>query len=171
MNILRDYARGAPDINDAEPTALASKAEIAERAVDAVEKENADRIKNGRSHLILRRCAKTYERWIGKYLDSFTVVLQREGLAAAKEKFGSKEMGRQAMVPGENVQFDAWMFHIVTLDTTRARWNEMTVEERKNVKRVRRWVVAAIDVATRVILGYSICRNPNENASLEALRM
>jgi transposase InsO family protein len=171
MNILRDYARGAPDINDAEPTALASKAEIAERAVDTVEMENAERIKNGQSHLILRRCAKTYERWIGKYLDPFTVVLQREGLAAAKEKFGSKEMGRQATVPGENVQFDAWMFHIVTLDTTRARWNEMTAEERKNVKRVRRWVVAAIDVATRVILGYSICRNPNENASLEALRM
>ncbi len=44
MNILRDYARGAPDINDSEPTALASQAEIAERAVDAVDKENAERI-------------------------------------------------------------------------------------------------------------------------------
>ena len=88
--------------------------------------------------------------------------MQREGLEAARRKFGVTETGRPAETPGQNVMFDAWQFHIVTLDTTRARWNEMTDAERKAVRRVRRWVVVGIDVATRVILGYSICRTDQQ---------
>ena len=38
-------------------------------------------------------------------------------------------------------------------------------------KRVRRWVVVAIDVATRMILGCAFCSAPNQEASLECLRM
>lgn len=171
MEILRKYARGAPNVNDAEPIALPSKDEIAEEAIQAVEDENARRMKEGASHLILKRSAKTYVRWIDKYLDPFTVAMQRTGIEAARREFGSIETGRPAQIPGQIVMFDAWKFHVVTLDTTRERWNQMTEEERKAIKRVRRWVVVAIDVATRVILGYSICRNPNEHASLEALRM
>jgi hypothetical protein len=47
----------------------------------------------------------------------------------------------------------------------------MTEEEQSNVPRVRRWIVVAIDVASRIILGYALCRNPNQEASLKALRM
>ncbi len=47
----------------------------------------------------------------------------------------------------------------------------MTAEERRKLKPVRRWIVVVIDVATRVILGYAICRAPNQAASLQALRM
>lgn len=114
---------------------------------------------------------RTYERWIDQHLDPFMVCMQRDGWAEAQKQFGTVEDGVTASEPGEEVQGDAWQFHLVTLDTTREQYNQMTEEERKAVKRVRRWVTTLIDVATRCILGFSISRAPNEQASLEALRM
>lgn len=105
------------------------------------------------------------------YLDPWTTVMKREGWAAAVKKFGIYEAVEQVSTPGHLVQVDAWKMHVITLATTREKWMQMTEEERANVKRVRRWVVVYIDVATRCILGYSICRNPNQQASLEGLRM
>ena len=170
MNILRDYARGGPSAEDSRPVGKSSKKEIAERAVKEVAAENARRAKLGPLKLIPVKSVRTYERYIDEYLDPFTVVLQREGLAAAIRKFGMSEAGMSVTTVGENVQFDAWCFHIVTLDVTRSEYERMTEEERAKVQRVRRWVVVAIDVASRIILGYSICRSPNQKATLEALR-
>lgn len=115
--------------------------------------------------------ARTYERYITKYLDPFTVCLKREGLAAAKAKFKAVELGQTSDIIGQYVQFDAWKFHVLTLDCTRARYNQMTREQRQKVRKVRRWVIVAIDVATRAIVGYSICKSPNQRSSLDALRM
>lgn len=134
-------------------------------------KINAERSKNPNAVLFEIMSEKTYERWIDQYLDPFITMVQREGLAAAQEEFGTVEEGRTTEIIGRIVETDAWMMHLVTLDTTREKYNQMTPEERLAVNRVRRWVVVMLDAATRVILGFSICRTPNENASLEALRM
>ncbi|PZX12827.1 hypothetical protein LX81_03534 [Palleronia aestuarii] len=147
-----------------------SKAYVIEELNKDLEKHNEYRLENNLDPIeILSH--RTYERWIDNYLDPYLVCLQREGLSAARKKFDSFEDGRIATVPGQIVSADAWQFHVVTLDTTREKYNRMTEEERKKVKRVRRWVVVIIDLATRCILGFSICRAPNEQASLEALRM
>jgi putative transposase len=61
------------------------------------------------------------------------------------------------LVPGENVLVDAWQVHVVTLDVTREEWARMTEEQRRKVKKVRRWIVVFIDVATRLILGFALC--------------
>ncbi len=148
-----------------------SKAEICCKLIKELEIINRGRKASNDPVLFEIKSQRTYERWIDDYLDPFLTCLQREGLAAAQKKFGSVEDGRTATVPGEIVQADAWKFHLVTLDTTREKYNRMTDDERKHVKKVRRWVVVIIDVATRCILGFSICRTPNEQASLEALRM
>lgn len=161
LRILYEYASPAP----------IAKYEVAEKAVCEANKENECRIAAGFPCLIDVKSTRTYERWIDKYLDPFTVVVEREGLAVAREKFGTVERGMRATFPGEAVQFDAWKAHVVTLDTTRTRYNAMTPEQRKKVKRVRRWIVVAIDVATRAILGFAFCRAPDQTASLEALRM
>lgn len=148
-----------------------AKSEIAEKAVEEVAKENDRRRAAGIAHFIPTRSPRTYERWIDLHLDPFTVEVERRGFAAAKAKFGSFEGGLLATFPGEMVYFDAWKVHCLTLDTTRARYNAMSEEERSNVKQVRRWVVVAIDVATRAILGFAFCHAPNQEASLRALRM
>lgn len=148
-----------------------AKYEIAQKAVKGVEEENERRRSHGFPVLIKVRSARTYERWIDEYLDPYTVVLQREGLAAAKAKFASVEGGMHASAIGEQVIMDAWKVHVVTLDATREQLNRMTPEQRAKVRRIRRWVIVAIDAATRVILGYAFCRAPNEEASLKALRL
>jgi len=148
-----------------------AKSEVARDLIAELEVINGERERSHHPVLIEVKSQRTYERWIDSYLDPFLVCLQREGLAAAQREYGAVEEGRMAHVPGEIVQADAWKFHLVTLDTTREKFNRMTEEERQNVKKVRRWVVVIIDVATRCILGFSICRTPNEQASLEALRM
>lgn len=148
-----------------------AKCDVAQKAVEGVKEENARRRAHGFPVLIKDRSARTYERWIDKFLDPFTVVAQREGIAAAKAKFGSVEGGMKVRNIGEQVVLDAWKLHVVTLDATRDQLNRMTPEKRAKVKRVRRWVVVAIDMATRAILGFAFCRAPNEAASLEALRL
>lgn len=171
LNILQQYAQAGPSPYDELPTGKSSKREISQRAVNEVAKENNRRSELGRIDLIPTKSTRTYERYIDLYLDPFTVAVQRDGLAKATRDFGTSEAGLGIEQLGEVVQFDAWQFHIVSLDTTRAEYDRMTEDERKGVKRVRRWVVVAIDVASRAILGYSICRSPNQNSSLEALRM
>lgn len=148
-----------------------AKSEIATEAVKEVAQENERRRAAGIPHLIPTRSPRTYERWIDWHLDPFTLEVERKGFAAAKAKFGSIECGLRATFPGEKVYFDAWQVHCITLDTTRARYNAMSEEQRSKVKKVRRWVVVAIDVATRAILGFAFCRAPNQEASLSALRM
>lgn len=150
LTVLYDYADGT----------VRSKTEVSEKAVEAVKAENARRLVAGFPAPMKLRSADRYSRWIAKYLDPFVVKMQREGLEAARKEFGSVEKIETVAIPGEQVVFDAWNIHMVTLDTTRDRWHMMTEEQRQNVKRVRRWIVVAIDVATRIILGFALCRNP-----------
>jgi transposase InsO family protein len=148
-----------------------AKCDVAKKAVDGVKEENDRRRSHGYPNLIKFRSIRTYERWIDKYLDPYTVVLQREGRAAAKAKFGSVEGGMRASAIGEQVILDAWKVHVVTLDATREQLNRMTPEQRAKVRRIRRWVIVALDAATRVILGFAFCHAPNEAAALKALRL
>jgi putative transposase len=60
-----------------EPTL--TKQEVAEATADAVRKENARRREAGNPNLIPERSARTYERYIDKYLDPHSVTLHREG--------------------------------------------------------------------------------------------
>ena len=160
-SFLAEYASGT----------TISKGDVAETALDEILKENARRAEVGFPAPIPVRSVRQYERYIDERLDPFEVMMQREGLQPAIAEFGSVEEGQKASFPGEKISLDAWNFHIVTLDATRDQLNRMTKEQRAGVKRVRRWVVVAIDIATRVILGYSICRHPNSRSSREALRM
>lgn len=161
MQLLSEYA------SEKKP----AKSAIAARALEIIQEVNENRKSANFPILIAEKSVRTYERWIDIYLDPFTVVMKRLGLAAARKKFKTSEQKQHAQFPGQIVQFDAWMFHIVTLDVSRKRWLAMSEEERKRVKRVRRWIVVAIDVATRCILGFSICKAPNERSAIEAMRM
>lgn len=160
LGILREYA------SDSEP----AKQEIASRAREAVIAENGRLLAAGSADLMRVRSVRTYERWIDLYLDPFEVTMQREGRAAALTKFGTSEGGMPACFPGERVEYDAWEIHLISLAVSREAWLAMSERERANVPRVRRWVIVAIDVASRCILGFSICSAPNGRAALEAMR-
>lgn len=161
LDRLREYAHATRP----------SKAKVISSLIRDLKRFNEEREENRISTRFDIHSQRTYERWIDQYLDPFQVVLQREGLAAAQRKFGTSEGGRCGQIPGELVEIDAWQFHLLTLDCTREEWNRMNEEQRAGVRKVRRWVIFIQDSATRVMLGFSICRAPNERASLEALRM
>lgn len=148
-----------------------SKKEVSEKTVEAVLAENERRRSAGYPAPMKVLSADRYSRYIDLYLDPYVVTAARKGVGRARKDFGSVEKVQECLIPGQKVQFDAWMLHVVSLDTRRDRWLRMTADQRRKVKRVRRWVVMAIDVATRVILGFALCRHPNQAASLEALRM
>jgi transposase InsO family protein len=151
-------------------TTSPSYSEIAEKARDEIQKHNEFRKQTGWDYFIPVFSVRTYERWIEKYLPPFDTTMQRHGHAAAVRKCRITEIPQSASVPGYKVIYDAWQVHISTLDTTRAAWLAMTDEERSSVKRIRRWIIVAIDSATRCILGFSICAAPNEQSTLEAMR-
>lgn len=147
-----------------------SKSKIVEDVIKELEKVNDDRRKRAVLPIEIK-IARTYERWIDKYLDRFMTCMQREGLAAAQREFGRVEEGRQATANGQIAESDAWRFHLVTLDVTREEYNRMSEEERAKVKKCHMWVTVIMDLATRCILGFSISHAPDESSALEALRM
>lgn len=148
-----------------------SKKDVAAATRKAVIAENTTRRLTGSAPEMRVLSVDRYTRYIDMYLDPFMVIARRDGLAAARKEFGSVEKLAPNLVPGEEVLVDAWQVHVVTLDVTREAWARMTEEQRRKVKKVRRWIVTFIDVATRFILGFALCRNPSQAASLEALRM
>lgn len=150
---------------------LPSKNDVAAATREAVIAENETRRLTGSAPEMKVLSVDRYTRYIDMYLDPFMVTARREGLAAARKKFGTVEKIETKLIPGEEVLVDAWQVHVVTLDVTREAWARMTEDQRRKVKKVRRWIVTFIDVATRLILGFALCRNPSQAASLEALRM
>ncbi|WP_143535189.1 transposase family protein [Roseivivax jejudonensis] len=143
----------------------------AKKINNLVLKTNRARRERGRTDLMPERCFRTYENWIKDRSDPFSATMHKKGRGRAIQKFGTSEGGRTVRIPGAEVEFDAWNIHAVVLDVSRERWLTMTEAEREKVPRVRLWLVIAIDVATRVVLGFSVCKNPNAAASLEALRL
>ncbi|WGW05323.1 hypothetical protein [Tropicibacter oceani] len=160
MERLGRYASAAP----------ISKNEVIDDLIGDMKKENAYRASIGKTRMTILS-QRQYERWIDKYLDPFEVTMQREGLAAALKKFGSVEPGRKATSIGQIVIFDAWQAHMKVRNCTREEYNMMTEEQRKAVKLVSPWITSAEDLATRGIVGVTFSQTPNQEASLECLRM
>ncbi|WP_417274346.1 hypothetical protein [Celeribacter halophilus] len=148
----------------------ASKKQVIDDMIQDAKRENAYRVSIGKPEINILS-TRQYERWIDLYLDPFEVTMQREGLAAAIKKFGSFEPGRRASAIGEIVLFDAWRAHMKVLDCTREEYNMMCEDERKNVKFISPWITTAEDLATRAVVGVSFSKTPNQEASLECLRM
>lgn len=154
-----------------ECTPSMSKTTAARKIQGFVNATNEIRRRSGRKDLMPERTLRTYEQWVTDRSDPFVATMHREGRAKAIERFGTKEGGLNITQIGRRVEFDAWMLHTMTLDVSREQWLAMDVEERKKVPRIRLWAIVAIDVATRCVVGFSLCHTPNQEAALEALRM
>lgn len=90
MQILSEYA------DDKQP----AKSAIAEKARDIVAQVNESRHAAGFPALIKEKSVRTCERWIDTYLDPFTAVMKRDGLAAARREFKTSEQRALATFPG-----------------------------------------------------------------------
>jgi transposase InsO family protein len=157
-----------------------SKASI-ERAVKmAFQEESAERMSNGRPPLMCPHRNTIYRR-----LDKFTkfeLVLGREGIQEAMKEFSPTQHGVRALKPGELIELDFWHGDVFTLRQKSDFWGLLSPDlqekleqkekgKKKKKKAQRLWVCAAIDVATRMILGIGVAETANVRTVIEVLDM
>jgi len=66
--------------------------------------------------------------------------------------------GLDVLRPLERVEMDEWKIDLQTLLAISGVWQKMSAKQRKAVPRVRLWLTAVIDVATRCLIGFRVHR-------------
>ena len=113
---------------------------------------------------------KRFRREIKK-LGAYYVYHQRHGRKAADEKFGLTSGGFELFRPGQRVDIDEKEMDLMALLQYANIWDTMSDDEKKRVRRIRLWVVVAIDLATRYVLGMRFCTAPNSQTTIDVIKM
>ncbi len=126
----------------------------------------------------------TIYRRLGKF-SALEFTLGRDGPRAAQKAFSPTQHGVRALKIGEMIELDFWTGDVMTFAKKSAFWDLLTpdlqkdLEEGKSSKkrkgkknpRQRLFVCAAIDVATRQVLGISLAEKENSRTVSEVLDM
>ncbi len=101
----------------------------------------------------------------------FAVYAARHGLEAANVKFKPRGQGADATRAGERIEIDEWRVKLQIILVALNRWHVLTKAQRKAAKRVRVWLCAAVDAASRCCLGLSLSFTACTANALAALSM
>ena len=142
---------------------------IVERVRNIFAEANAGRSELGLPVLPLPS-ERTIRRRI-KALDPFEVVAQRDGVEAARRRFGFYEDGILADYPLQRVEMDEWQIDLASLLAESGALDGLPTEERIKFEVGRRWIYAAIDCATRCVLGFRIVETPNAEDAIRTLNL
>jgi len=104
-------------------------------------------------------------------LPKFEVCVARRGLPYALRRFKAVAQTFGAERIGELAQTDEWQVSLMNLCVRSGAWKLMNAAERKLVRRERRWLAVAMDVASRCILAMRLSRTVTTESSLLVLRM
>ena len=141
--------------------------------VDRVSEIFAD-VNTGRSELGLPALPVPSDRTIRRRitaLDQFEVIAQREGIEAARRRFGFYEDGIRADYPLQRVEMDEWQIDLASLLAESGALNGVPTKERIKFEVGRRWIYVAIDCATRCVLGFRIVETPNADDAIRTLNL
>lgn len=132
----------------------------------------------------LRPFPVPHQNTIYKRLGRFSkleLVVGREGYQEAQKQFSPTQHGVRALKPGEMIELDFWKGDVFTLSKKSGFWDVLSPDLQKELKegkgkgkkktRQRLWVCAAIDVATRMVLGIGLAEKPNARTVIEVLDM
>ncbi|PYE92701.1 integrase-like protein [Rhizobium sp. PP-F2F-G38] len=142
--------------------------DVWETACSLIAKANANREPN--KPKLLAPSFKVMRRMINE-LGAYHVCCGRKGRAKADMKFGLSKGGFGFFRPGERVDIDEKLIDLMILLQYAHVWDTLTDEEKEAVKRIRVWVVVAIDLATRYILAMKFCTAPNSQTTVDVIRM
>lgn len=112
----------------------------------------------------------TFERAIRK-LDSYAVAAARRGEAYARRKHKVSGRIESAMFPGERVALDCWRVQLRTLKLPQEFWEGMPEELVGKLGKVRLVFCAAVDEATKVVLGARLNWNADADTAIRTLEM
>jgi len=112
---------------------------------------------------------RTFQNRINALPKAF-VDLGRLGEAAAAKKYAIVLEGVDPIRPLERVEQDEWAFDVQTLLTISKVWQTLSADQKKRLKRIRLWVTALIDTATKCILALRVHREaPSARSAITAL--
>lgn len=159
---ISDYIRAYADPDQPK------KSHIASTCITAMKDENLRRARIGEPELIASE--RSVERRIEK-LDPFEIACFREGVDEARRRYASPKGGISVQYPLEGVELDAWKGDIRTIFARLGILEKLPKDLRDAVPTGRRWIYAAIDRATRVIVGLRIAETPSSEEARKALNM
>lgn len=144
----------------------------------AVQKLNAERKERAQAENLkepsdlAHPCYDTFREWIHKKLPVSWIARGRDGEDSATKEFRAVNQGLDAIAPMEQLQIDETRLDLRTILEVADAYDSLTEAEKKVVARVRLWVTAIIDVATRCIVALRIHHSPPSAASaIAALQM
>ena len=163
IELLSECVRGYLDRN--RPT----KTMILNDTLERFKNVNLRKIKDGKITLRVPSERTVFRAF--KNLDPYETVLQREGLAAARQKFNFYETGISSDFPLERVEMDEWRLDIASFIDTSSLADCLTREQRTRFEVGRRWAYFAIDHSTRCVLGFRLVDTPNATDAIRTLQM
>lgn len=134
-----------------------------------IERLNERRTKRG-MRLLARPSRKAFERAV-KALDPFEVEAGRTSPEAARKKFYIVRGGLEVTRPFERLELDETKIHLQTLLEDAGIWATLSPEQRKEIKRGRFWLSAAIDAATRCYVAALLVDNLSASTAVATLEM
>ncbi|KQQ36491.1 hypothetical protein ASG19_08660 [Rhizobium sp. Leaf306] len=104
-------------------------------------------------------------------LPAFDVVASREGEEYALKYFAPNLRSYNVILPGKRVEIDEWKGDLFTFFSKAGALEGVTAKQRAKLRKIRLWLVFAIDAATRYVLAVKVAQAPNTEAALGMLRM
>lgn len=104
-------------------------------------------------------------------LPAFDVKVAREGMEAALQSFGPNIRSHDECLPGQKTEIDEMKTDVLALFAAAGVLDTVSEKDRKHLKKMRLWIVAIIDVATRYPLAAMVAPTPTARATLETLRL
>lgn len=164
-------------------TAQPSKASIVKLVTSFFARENAALREQGRSTQLKLPHPNTIYRRLKKFT-AFELTTGREGFRAAQKEFSPTQHGVRALKIGEMIELDFWTGDVMTFSKKSAFWDLLTPDlqadlemknkaKKKGTARTRQrlFICAAIDVATRMVLGFGMAEKANARTVIEVLDM
>lgn len=146
-----------------------SKTQVFESTKKRFEEENQRRAKAGLQQLKIYS-RRTVDRRIDR-LDPFYLACHRLGLDRARAMFATSGAGLPKLFPMQRIEFDEWRVDVRTWFAKLGILERLPPEIRDSLPSGRRWVCAAIDAATRCILGVRIAEAPSSSEAIRLLRL
>jgi len=130
---------------------------------------NQRRAKRGMRSLA-RPSRKAFEAAINA-LDPVLVEAGRTSPEAARKKFYIVRGGLEVTRPFERLELDETKVHLQTFLENAGIWETLRPEQRKEIKRRRFWLSAAIDAATRCYVAALLVENLSASTAVATLEM
>lgn len=134
-----------------------------------IDKINTERRKSGMRSLTAPS-RKSFERIVND-LDPFLVEAGRTSPEAARKKFYIVRGGLDVLRPFERLEFDEYLIPLQALLMDAGIWAELEPAQRDEVVRLRYWLSAGLDAATRCCVAALLSEKVSASSAVATLEM